>query len=188
MNLCLYLRQYSNVELRRLRFDDKCVLKGLSGLSKIAEFHDGKNPLFDEYDVAWQIDKALAPEISLPSGGRIIIEHTQALTAIDVDSGGHDGRGDPARLAVEANEEAGLEIVRQLRLREIGGRVVIDFIPMRRKGDAQSLLAKMQNWLDETITEETTLGDITNISLRSILFATIANYRAPAWIQSPRRV
>ncbi len=46
----------------------------------------------------------------------------------------------------------------------------------------------MQNWLDETITEETTLEDIPNISLRSILFATIANYRAPAWIQSPRRV
>jgi len=45
----------------------------------------------------------------------------------------------------------------------------------------------MQNWLDETITEETTLGDIPKISLRSILFATIANYRAPAWIQSPRR-
>ena len=143
------VRQYTDSGLRSLRVDDKRVLRGLSRLSAIAELHDGMNPLFDEYDVAWQIEEALTPEIPLPSGGRIIIEHTQALTAIDVDSGGHDGRGDPARLAGEVNEQAGREIARQLRLREIGGRVVIDFIPMRRKGDAQSLLAKMQNWLDE---------------------------------------
>ena len=143
------VRQYTNSGLRRLRLDNKRVLQGLSVLSVNAEFHDGKSPLFDEYGVAGQIEEALTPVISLPSGGRIIIEHTQALTAIDVDSGGHDGRGDPARLAGEVNEQAGREIARQLRLREIGGRVVIDFIPMRRKGDAQSLLAKMQDWLDE---------------------------------------
>jgi len=143
------VRQYTNSRLRRLRLDDKGVLQGLSVLSVNAEFHDGKGPLFDEYGVAGQIEEALTPVISLPSGGRIIIEHTQALTAIDVDSGRHDGRGDPARLAGEANEQAGREIARQLRLREIGGRVVVDFIPMRRKGDAKSLLAKMQNWLDD---------------------------------------
>ena len=143
------VRQYANLALQRVRVDDQRVLRRLSNLTKVAELHYGKKPLFDEFDVAQQIEEALASEVSLPSGGRIIIEHTQAVTAIDVDSGKHDGRGDPARLAMETNEEAGREIARQLRLREIGGRVVIDFIPMRRKGDAHLLLKKMQDWLED---------------------------------------
>jgi len=143
------VRQHKNLELRHLRVDDQRVLRRLSEHTVVAELHDGKKPLFDEHDVAQQIEEALASEVSLPLGGRIIIEHTQALTAIDVDSGKHDGRGDPARLAMETNEQAGREIARQLRLREIGGRVVIDFIPMRRQGDAHLLLKKMREWLED---------------------------------------
>ena len=62
--------------------------------------------------MAQQIEEALASEVFLPSGGRSIIEHTHALTAIDVDSGKHDGHGNPARLAIETNEQAGYEISR----------------------------------------------------------------------------
>jgi Ribonuclease G/E len=90
----------------------------------------------------------MTPHVGLPSGGRIIIEHTQALTAIDVDSGQHDGRGDPLRLARETNSQAAREIARQLRLREIGGRVVIDFIPLQGRGEVAGLLAQLQRWLD----------------------------------------
>ena len=138
--------------LKRICLDDGGLYRefaAVDGLAQKIELHDGGSPLFEHCDVDGQIDRAVAPQVALPSGGRIFIEHTQALTAIDVDSGQHDGQGDPARLARETNEQAAREIARQLRLREIGGRVVIDFIPMQGRGDVPALLKTLQTWLDD---------------------------------------
>ncbi|MDE0942996.1 MAG: ribonuclease E/G [Alphaproteobacteria bacterium] len=149
------LRERSGASLGRICVDDAALAGELrQTLRKIwgdgapvIEVHDNATPLFDEHDLEGQIETALSLHARLPSGGRIIIEHTQALTAIDVDSAQATSAGDAARLAQETNLEAAREVARQLRLREIGGRVVIDFIPMHGKGQATDLLARFRRWL-----------------------------------------
>ena len=149
--LGVILREHSGPSLRRIRVDDAGLAAELGriwgGNTPAIEMHDRETPLFAAHDLEDQIEAALAHQVPLPSGGRIIIEHTQALTAIDVDSAQHDGAGDPARLARETNTQAAAEIARQLRLREIGGRVVIDFIPMQGKGQVAGLLEALQGYL-----------------------------------------
>lgn len=155
--LNVILREHLSRSLRRIRVDDSNLAAELGrtwdaegardDAAPAIELHGEASPLFAEFDLEAQIEAALAHQVTLPSGGRIIIEHTQALTAIDVDSARHDGAGDPARLAWETNIQAAREIVGQLRLREIGGRVVIDFIPMQGKGQVAALLQKLRGWL-----------------------------------------
>ncbi|MDA1100261.1 MAG: ribonuclease E/G [Proteobacteria bacterium] len=152
--LKVIFREHLGPSLRRIRVDDGALAADLNQIRgawgdniPAVELHDQNQPLFREHDLEDQIETALAHQVALPSGGRIIIEHTQALTAIDVDSARHDGAGDPARLAWESNTQAAREIARQLRLREIGGRVVIDFIPMQGQGQIAALLKKLQQWL-----------------------------------------
>ncbi|MBT5895172.1 MAG: hypothetical protein HOH61_04665, partial [Rhodospirillaceae bacterium] len=142
--VAVVLREHARADSPRISVDDAEV-----AAERSVAMHAGPQPLFLEHDLEGQIEAAMAPRVPLPSGGRIIIEHTQALTAIDVDSGQHDGRGDPARLARETNEQAAREIAHQLRLREIGGRVVVDFIPMQGKGAVAGLLDRFQGWLDD---------------------------------------
>ncbi|CCG40526.1 ribonuclease E/G [Magnetospirillum molischianum] len=110
--------------IRRVRVDDPVALAEAKTLAPaLAEGHrDG--PLFSLYRVEEEIESALAPVVMLAGGGRMTIENTAALTAIDVDSGG--GRAD------EANRKAVAAIARHLRLRGIGGQVVIDFVSVRR--------------------------------------------------------
>ncbi len=151
--MTVLLREHMASGLKRIRIDDAGFAAQLArdietdGIS--LEIYAGPAPLFTEYDLEGQIEVAMSRDVSLPSGGRISIEHTQALTAIDVDSGSHDGRGDPGRLAREINGEAAREIARQLRLREIGGLVVIDFIAMSEKGAVGNLLQDFQGWLND---------------------------------------
>ena len=152
--LGVILREHSGPALGRIRVDDGALAAELhriretwGGDTPAIELHAGAQPLFREHDLEDQIETALAHQVPLPSGGRIVIEHTQALTAVDVDSAQHDGAGDRACLARETNTQAAREIARQLRLREIGGRVVIDFIPMQGRGQIAALLQKLQDWL-----------------------------------------
>lgn len=111
-------------EIRRVRVDDPAALAEAKALAPtLAEpYRDG--PLFGLYRVEEEIESALAAEVPLAGGGRMTIESTAALTAIDIDSG--RGRAD------EANRKAVTAIARHLRLRGIGGQVVIDFVSVRR--------------------------------------------------------
>ncbi len=154
--LALILREHSGLGLGRIRVDDGALAVELQSAlddgRPTVEMYAGQQPLFAEFDLEAQIEAALASHVALPSGGRIIIEHTQALTAVDVDSGQSGpaaSQGDPARLARQTNQQAAREIAAQLRLREIGGRVVIDFIPMRGKGEVAALLQELQSCLDD---------------------------------------
>lgn len=94
------------------------------------ELYRGKKPLFDMYGIEQEIDKSLARKIWTKSGGYILFDHAEALTAIDVNSGKFMGRAHHDENALRINLEAGKEIARQLRLRDIGGIIVIDFIDM----------------------------------------------------------
>ena len=102
--------------------------------------HEGDVPLFDLYRVDAQADRALQKYVWLKSGGSLVIEATEALTVIDVNTGKYTGRRDLDETLFSANCEAAREIMRQLRLRDIGGIVVVDFIDMRREAHRQALL------------------------------------------------
>lgn len=104
------------------------------------EGHSGREPLFEADDIEAQIEAALEPRVELPSGGTLLIEPTQALTAIDVNTGRNVGRGEAGRTMLETNLEAAAEIARQVRLRNIAGLVAIDFIRMDRDEDKRRVV------------------------------------------------
>jgi Rne/Rng family ribonuclease len=106
-------------------------------------------PIFEEFGIQQEIDKALRPKVWLKSGGYIVINHTEALVAIDVNTGKFVGRGS-SRLEdtiVKTNLEAVKEIVRQIRLRDLGGIIVIDFIDMEERKNRQKVMQALDDAL-----------------------------------------
>ncbi len=99
--------------------------------------------LFSEHDVEEQIEALLAPKVRLPSGGILLIEETAAVVAIDVDVGGADEGGREAT-ALAVNRQAADAIARHLCLRDLAGHVVIDFVPLRRRGNQRRLLEHLR--------------------------------------------
>ena len=105
--------------------------------------HQGKLPAFEEYRVVEQIHKALDRKVWLPSGGYLFIERTEAMTIIDVNTGKSVGKTNLEETVMNTNLEAATEVARQLRLRDIGGIIVIDFIDM--------LLEKNKKQVEDTM-------------------------------------
>jgi ribonuclease G len=113
-------------------------------------------PLFEAFGVEKVLDSTLERRVDLPSGGYLMIDYTEALTVIDVNSGSFIGRGKGARLEdtiTKTNLEAADEVVRQLRLRDIGGIIVIDFIDMARARNRDAVLKTLRKALDEDRTK-----------------------------------
>lgn len=105
--------------------------------------YDGEVPLFSHYQIESQIESAFQREVRLPSGGSIVIDPTEALTSIDINSARATKGGDIEETALNTNLEAAEEIARQLRLRDLGGLVVIDFIdmtPVRHQREVENRL------------------------------------------------
>jgi ribonuclease G len=108
-----------------------------------------ENPVFEEFGIQQEIDKGLRPKVWLKSGGYIVINHTEALVAIDVNTGKFVGKGSN-RLEdtiVRTNAEAAKEIVRQMRLRDLGGIIVIDFIDMEERRNRDKVMAALEDAL-----------------------------------------
>lgn len=132
------LRDHAAPSVRRILVDDAETLAAAKSyaaaqapdLADRLARHDGPEALFDAYEVDREIEAALEPRVNLPGGGAITIEPTTALTAIDVDSAGDVGGRDRAETAFRTNLAAADEIARQIRLRGIGGNIVVDFIRM----------------------------------------------------------
>lgn len=95
--------------------------------------HHGNKPIFNQFNVEEQIESIFKPQVLLPSGGSIVINPTEALVAIDVNSGRTSKNADFDETIFLANMEAAAELARQLRLRDLGGLIVVDFIDMRNK-------------------------------------------------------
>jgi ribonuclease G len=113
-------------------------------------------PLLAAYGVEAVLDSTLSRRVDLPSGGYLVIDYAEALTVIDVNSGSFIGRGKGARLEdtiTKTNLEAADEVVRQLRLRDIGGIIVIDFIDMARSRNREAVLKTLRKALDEDRTK-----------------------------------
>jgi ribonuclease E len=109
------------------------------------KLHEGKLPAFEEHRIEEQIHKALDRKVWLPSGGYLIIERTEAMTIVDVNTGKSVGKTNLEETVVNTNLEAAQEVARQLRLRDIGGIIVVDFIDM--------LLEKNKSQVEDTMKE-----------------------------------
>ncbi len=105
-------------------------------------------PLFDKYGVEDAIRQAFQRRVDLPSGGYIIIEPTEALVSIDVNTGRYTGRKDPEKTILRTNLDAAREIARQLRLRDVGGIIVADFIDMETRSNQERVLQELRTHLN----------------------------------------
>ncbi len=106
--------------------------------------HDGRLPLFEQYRVVEQIHKALERKVWLPSGGSLVIDQTEAMTVVDVNTGKYVGKSNLEETVVATNLEAAEEIVRQLRLRDIGGIIIIDFIDMLFEKNQEAVVDRLR--------------------------------------------
>ena len=104
-------------------------------------------PIFDRFNITRQLENAFSRQVHLKSGGYIVVDETEALVAIDVNTGRHKGGKDQESTILKVNLEAAEEISRQLRLRNMGGLIVLDFIDMKSRRDQQQVYQRMKEGL-----------------------------------------
>ncbi|HXC61834.1 MAG TPA: Rne/Rng family ribonuclease [Nitrospiria bacterium] len=131
----------SKSEYERIR---DFVTTYLPHLSQRVELYDQNEPIFDHFEIEMEISKALGRKVWLKSGGYIVIEHTEALTVIDVNTGRYVGKRNQEETILKTNLEAVKEIAYQLRLRNIGGIIIIDFIDMDRERNRGKVYGALQ--------------------------------------------
>ncbi len=115
-----------------------------NSLNKLKKFND-KLPLFNRFQIENQIESAFSREVTLPSGGAIVIDHTEALTSIDINSARATKGSDIEDTAKLTNLEAADEIARQLRIRDLGGLIVIDFIDMMQNKNQREVESRLRS-------------------------------------------
>ena len=131
-------------EFERLRSYLKSFAPQLAARVRL---YEEKTPIFDFYDIEGDIEKILESKIWLKKGGYIVIEHTEALVTIDVNTGRFVGKRDQEETILETNLIAAKEIARQLRLRDIGGIIVVDFIDMENEENRRKVYNEFRNLL-----------------------------------------
>jgi ribonuclease G len=132
------LRDFVGTELDRIRIDSKLSMQELlqftkdyvPELNKLLEYYPGDRPIFDLYDVENEAQRSLERRVDLKSGGYLIIDQTEAMTTIDINTGAFVGHRNLEETIFNTNIEATQAIARQLRLRNLGGMILIDFIDM----------------------------------------------------------
>ena len=140
------LRDHISSEVTRVVVESNSAVERVreflkrDGRNVSVEFHKEQNNLLQDYKIDFAINNALQPRVELPSGGYIIIEPTEALTVIDVNSGSFTRSANARETVLWTNCEAAKEIARQLKLRNIGGVIIIDFIDMDSRKDQLQLL------------------------------------------------
>ena len=135
---CRIVRDFVGTELDRIRVDSRSTCDALGGfveefvpeLSGKIEYYHGESPIFDLYDVENEIQRALDRKVELKSGGYLIIDQTEAMTTVDINTGAFVGHRNLEETIFNTNTEATQAIARQLRLRNLGGIIIIDFIDM----------------------------------------------------------
>jgi ribonuclease E len=115
-------------------------------VGRIKRYHDDV-PLFSRFQIEHQIESAYSRQVDLPSGGAIVVDHTEALVAIDVNSGRATRGADIEETAFKTNLEAAEEIARQLRLRDLGGLIIIDFIDMESQRNQREIENRLRDGL-----------------------------------------
>jgi ribonuclease G len=116
-------------------------------LAPRVRLYNGPQAILEEYGVAGELERALRPKVWLESGGYIVINQTEALVAIDINTGRFTGKKNLEETILKTNMEAVKEIVRQIRLRDLGGIIVVDFIDMEEKKSRQKVMAVLEQEL-----------------------------------------
>src|SRR5512142_2393734 len=149
------IRDYFNPEIGEILIDTDDIFQQAQAfmgtvmpdnVNRIKRYHDDV-PLFSRFQIEHQIESAHARQVNLPSGGAIVIDHTEALTAIDINSARSTRGGDIETTAYNTNLEAADEIARQLRLRDLGGLIVIDFIDMESSKNQREVEVRLKEAL-----------------------------------------
>lgn len=148
-----FLREHFDPSIEEILVDDRTALEQVKKFIEMlpeqqkgvkVRLHQGARPIFNQYSVEDQIESIYQPQVPLPSGGSIVINPTEALVAIDVNSGS-TSRGKNFEASIfQANMEAAAELARQLRLRDLGGLIVIDFIDMRNRKHIMAVEKKVK--------------------------------------------
>jgi ribonuclease G len=144
----------------KLQYDALRVFGDIYTPSAVArlDLYKGERPIFDLYNVEDEIAKALARRVDLKSGGYLIIDQTEALTTVDVNTGGFVGARNFDETIFKTNLESAGAIARQLRLRNLGGIIIVDFIDMSREDHQQAVLAEFRKQLGRDRTRVTVSG------------------------------
>lgn len=166
------IRDLFNREINRCVIDDRELEELLRGyirqttpdLDHRLELYDKPLPIFEEFRVAEQIRKSLDRRVWLPSGGHIVIDRTEAMTVIDVNTGKFVGKKTLEETVFRTNKEAVVEVARQLRLRDIGGIIVIDFIDMEELENRDEIIKTFRSELERDRTR-TQVFDISPLGL-----------------------
>ncbi len=152
------LRDYVTESLEKIVVDNPVVYDNIAGYldeiapqkANIVQSHDSSKSIFSKYDINRQIKSAFGKEVKMDSGAYLVIEHTEAMHVIDVNSGNNvsnkTGQDD---MALKVNLEAAEEIARQLRLRDIGGIIIVDFIDMKNPDHKRTLFREMKKLMDK---------------------------------------
>ncbi|NPV60352.1 MAG: Rne/Rng family ribonuclease [Actinobacteria bacterium] len=151
----------SHRSFRRIKQYLKMVAPALA--ERVVRYAD-ETPVFEALDINRQIRDALRREVPLPSGGSIVIDRTEALTAIDVNTGRYVGDKSLEETVLRTNIEAAAEVVRQLRLRDIGGIIIIDFIDMNEAKNRRAVLKTLNQELEKDRTK-TYVVELTKLGL-----------------------
>lgn len=149
------LRDLVNAEVERVRVDSAACFASMREFAEefmpelypLIELYKGRRPVFDLYAIDDEIDKALDRKVNLKSGGYLIIEQTEAMTTIDVNTGGYVGHTNLEDTIFRTNLEAAAAIARQLRLRNLGGIIILDFIDMQSNAHQRQVLEALEQSL-----------------------------------------
>lgn len=160
------IRDFFTVDVDRFIINDRAqynkvleVVDMISPALKLKVQYFSKNyDLFEYYNVEYQITKAVSRKIWLKCGGYIIIDKTEALTVIDVNTGKYVGKSNLEQTVLKTNIDAAKEIAKQLRLRDIGGIILIDFIDMHQNENRQTVMETLKTALKRDRTKTTVLG------------------------------
>jgi ribonuclease G len=149
------VRDVFSTKIESVQVDSKQIyneiveyLKGVAPeLTERIRLYEEARPLFDKAEIETEIRDLFKRRCELPSGGYLIIEPTEALVSIDVNSGRFTGKKDPEKTILRTNLEAAREVARQIRLRDMGGIIVCDFIDMETRGNRDRVLQELRNHL-----------------------------------------
>lgn len=160
------IRDHMDDHVDRFVIDDESayqrardIAQSLSpGLKNRIELYKGASPLFEARGIEAELDRALKRRVWLKCGGYLVIDETEALTVIDVNTGKNVGSTDLSDTVLATNKEAAVEIAHQLRLRDISGIIVVDFIDMENESDQTEVIKTFQKALRDDRTRVTVLG------------------------------
>jgi ribonuclease G len=146
------LRDFIGSDLERIRIDSKLTYQELLAftdefipqMTPLLEYYPGERPVFDMFDVENEIQRALERKVMLKSGGSLIIDQTEAMTTVDVNTGAFVGHRNLEDTIFNTNIEATQAIARQLRLRNLGGIIIIDFIDMQSEEHQRRVLHSLE--------------------------------------------